>query len=260
MRVNVNGGHAPNVLAPTAQGRRMMSDKSMGDGPSTPFEVTAGSLIARCENCWIVEEADHRIANHLAMLAGFVQQKASALSRQHDKPDLQQVQFVLQSVRLQIGLTGRLHRTLSNARRTCAVDLADHLREICNSLLALAPNRVELVEDLQTGCLVGAMKILPLSCMVAEVLTNSVKYAASPDRIGRIRVGCRPTSDGGVLIAISDDGPGLPAGLDPSRHGGFGFQLLRALGKQLGAPAVFESSAEGLRFEITLPSEPDRPA
>lgn len=234
-----------------------MSDESGLEGPIASAEHLNAAHFARCESCWIVEEADHRIANHLAMLAGFVQQKANELSRHRDELDLQQVQFTLQSVRLQINLTGRLHRTLSNARRASAVDLADHLRELCTPLLALAPNKVELVESFQAGCLVGALKILPLSCMVAEVLTNSAKYAASPDRTGRVRVGCRSTSDGGVLVEIADDGPGLPAGFDPQRDGGFGFQLLRALGKQIGAPVIFDSSAEGLCFQITLPGDPD---
>jgi two-component sensor histidine kinase len=212
---------------------------------------------APCESCWIVEEADHRIANHLAMLASFVQQKASELSRQPDKLNLEQVQFALQSVRLQVGVTAHLHRTLSSRRRMSRLDFGDHLREISTSFLSLAPGKFELICDISSGCFIGAAKVLPLSSMVAEVLTNAAKYAVSGNRPCYVKVGCRPTADGGVNLEIVDDGPGLPIGFDPTTDGGFGFKLLRALSKQLDARMILESGAEGLRFEIMLQGESD---
>jgi two-component sensor histidine kinase len=236
----------------------MRSGKSAYMDPDDP-EARPDLPDARCASCWVVDESDHRIANHLAMLAGFVQQKASELSRQSGGLDFQQAQLTLQTVRLQIGLTARLHRSLTHARGLSVVDLADHLRELCTSLLSLAPAKVELVEDFQPGCLVGATRILPLSCMIAEVLTNSVKHAVLLDRTSLVKVGCRSVGDGAVKIEISDNGPGLPPGFDPSKDGGFGFQLLRALGKQLGAMTDFASSTEGLLFQVVLPSEWERP-
>jgi two-component sensor histidine kinase len=232
----------------------MNSDRS---GPQIPHAVTAGypdPSAQRCGSCWIVEEADHRIANHLSMLAGYVQQKASELARQPENLNLEQVQFALQSVRFQIGVTARLHRALTSARRTPALDFGDHLRELCASLLSLAPGRIELASEIPSGCFVGAAKVLPLSCILAEVLTNAAKHGVSDGRPVHLRVSCRPTGRAGVTIEIVDDGPGLPVGFDPATDGGVGFRLLRNLSKQLEAEMVFESGLGGVRFQIALPS------
>jgi len=225
-------------------------------GPRDPIGVSAMApdpTAAPCDSCWIVREADHRVANHLAMLAGLVQQRASELSRQRGNLTLPQVLVALEGVRLQIGLTARLHRSLSGPQRTSMLDLGEHLRELCTSLLALAPGRIELAGDLSAGCMMEAEKILPLSCMIAEVLTNAAKHAASVDRICNVEVAWRATPDGGVIVRIADDGPGLPEGFDPSTDGGIGFQLLRALSRQLKAPVAFDSDASGLRFEVLVP-------
>jgi two-component sensor histidine kinase len=239
---------------PTGEGARMNRDNSKDDDANAIVMAAPCPPTGRCEDCWIIEEADHRIANHLTMLAGFVQLKSNELSRDAKPPTLEDVQFTLQSVRLQINVTARLHRTLSSVRRVAVLDLGDQLRELCTALLSMAPGKFELDGDFSPGCLIGVAKVLPLSCMVAEVVTNALKYAGSPDGACLVKVSCHATNGGAVMIEIVDDGPGLPAGFDPDTDGGLGFRLLRALSKQLGARITFESSPQGVRFQAVLPS------
>ncbi len=58
---------------------------------------------------------------------------------------------------------------------------------------------------------------------------------------------------GAAAIEIIDNGPGFPSAFNPQPDGGLGFRVVRALAVQLGATAPFSSSAEGVRFTLTLP-------
>jgi len=79
---------------------------------------------------------------------------------------------------------------------------------------------------------------IPLGFLVAEAITNSVKYATG-DIILRIE-----TSAPTVLLSIVDDGPGLPADFDPMKQKGLGMKLIQSLTKQLGGTLKF-ASADG---------------
>lgn len=215
------------------------------------------SRFGNCDDCGIVQEADHRIANHLALLAGFVRLKASDLARNRADPSEQDVQLVLDAINSQIVAVGRLHRSLT--RDGASADLAEHLHEISASLSALCDD-VEIVEDFQPGCIVRPDQILPLIQIVSEVLLNAVKHVHPPGARARIIVRCVQDRARRIQIEIADNGGGLPETFDPERDGGLGFCLLRALAGQLQARIEFQSSDVGLCFRLTLPPPARRSA
>jgi two-component sensor histidine kinase len=79
-------------------------------------------------------------------------------------------------------------------------------------------------------------------------------FAAHPTGIaGTITLSCRRASGGNITIEISDDGVGLPEGVDPIKSEDFGFRLVRSLADQLGATIAFYSDCLGLRFVLHMP-------
>ena len=199
-------------------------------------------------------EADHRFANHLALLSGFVRLKAADLARQPSLPTLEGVQLILESVRGQIDAMARLHRSLALGALDDHPDLADHLRRVCEPLSQVLGGRIALIEEVTRGCWVQPDQILPLTQIVSEVITNSVKHAYPSGKAGRILVNCRREADGAIVIRIVDDGPGLPRGFDPEKDSGLGFHLIKALAFQLKAVVEFENLPGGLCFRLTLQS------
>jgi two-component sensor histidine kinase len=203
-------------------------------------------------------EADHRIANHLALLSAYVRLKATDLASQPAEPSRASVRLVLDGVCAQIGAISRLHRSLAAEGEGASADLAEHLHGICIPFMSGLCGQIELIEDFRPGCVVRPDQILPLTQIVVEVVTNAVKHAHVPGEPGAILARCRQGDDGAVLVEIIDDGAGLPEAFDPRVHGGLGFRLLRALGRRLGARIAFESAGRGTRrpgthFRLTLP-------
>lgn len=211
-----------------------------------------------CGDCNVMHEADHRIANHLALLACYVRLKSAELAKRDGVLDQATVQLLLSGIAAQIGAVSRLHRSLTGSEGRASVDLGDHLREICGPLAAGLSQEVTLVQDVSHGCTVRSDQILPMAQIVAEVVTNAIKHAGAQVRPTRIAVRCGSGPHGAAWVEVSDTGEGLPRGFDPHADGGLGFRILRGLSAQLGATFDFEPTYPGTRFRLRLPTTPER--
>jgi two-component sensor histidine kinase len=75
-------------------------------------------------------------------------------------------------------------------------------------------------------------ELLPrLGLIAAELVVNALKYGA-----GRVLVELQPAGAGhssGVMLVVSDEGPGFPLGFDPqaARRKGLGMRLVTALSR-----------------------------
>jgi two-component sensor histidine kinase len=202
-----------------------------------------------------LEEAYHRIANHLALLISYIRLKTSVLLQEDAEPTRDSVHLLLDGVCAQINTVVCLHRSLAMQGGIESVDLGDHLHGIC------APFRSELSgsnivnEHFEPGCVVSLARVLPVSQIVVEVVMNAFKYARNGGDSARILIRCFKDSTGAALVEIIDEGPGLPPNFNVETDGGLGFRLLRGLCKQLHASMTFASTGQGLHFRLRLPAE-----
>jgi two-component sensor histidine kinase len=206
-----------------------------------------------CGECRIVEEADHRIANHLSLIAGFVRLKAADLAQQRISLKQESVQLLLENVRSQIDAVARLHRALALGGRHASTNLAEHLHEVCAPLAAILPARINLLEEFSTDRHVQPGQIIPISQIVVEAVTNAAKHAYPLDEVGEILVRILD-NEGRTVVEVADNGSGLPPTFDPTTSGGLGFRLIRSLGKQLAATIEYQSGPTGLHFRLILPA------
>ncbi|MDB5397589.1 MAG: signal transduction histidine kinase [Rhodospirillales bacterium] len=207
-----------------------------------------------CTECSPSQEADHRIANHLALLAGYVRLQAASIAKQPDEPNRISVGLSLKSVGIQIEAVAHLHRSLAVEQHQISSDLGEHLHEICTSFTSGFLGAVHLIENFAPGCRVRPEEVLPLTQIVAEVLVNAIKHTQADGDPVTIVANCTKDVEGALVIEIIDEGPGLPEGFDPETDGGLGFCLLRALAKKLDAQIAFRATRTGLCFQLTLPS------
>ena len=218
----------------------------------------AAAMADDCGRCAVVEEADHRIANHLALLAGSVRLKAATLGQDVGPLPRSDVRLMLDGLVAQIDTIAGLHRSMAMGGRG-ATHIQTLLHDMCRDLAGTFPERLQLIEDLPCDALIAGSHVPALSQIVAEVITNAAKHAGQDGRAGRIVVRSSVTPVGGMVIEIEDDGPGLSADFDPASHNGLGFRLIRALGRKLGATISFEDASPGLRVRLELPQSVGAP-
>lgn len=227
---------------PGQDGNRAESDKA---------SLEAAPFAQACDACAVVDEANHRIANHLTLLGAYVKLRASEVAASERPPGRQDIQFLLESIQVQLDLVARLHRAMAGAVPTGPAALAHSLAAVCDALGGALPPNVVLERAFGDNLRVAPACLLPLTQIVAEAVTNAVKHAAR-DRAETILVCARQDAHGAVLVEVVDTGPGLPIDFDPERSGGLGLRLMRALSRQMGARLQFERRPVGLAVRVTL--------
>lgn len=209
-----------------------------------------------------LSEAQHRIANNLALIAGYTRLQATRLHKADQPLSAREACIVLEEVATRIETVGELHRLLSDApgrgEGDGGIDLGRFLAKLCSSLMetvSFAGDTTITHKD-AGGCMVRPDQATPVALIVSELVTNALKYAHPTGVAGRILVSCRPSA-GGLVVEVIDDGVGLSEDFDPLGDGGLGFRVVRGLARQLGADLIYESTDIGLTVRLTLGAEDD---
>ena len=203
----------------------------------------------------LAAEANHRVANSLTLLGGLVRMQAKAAGRA-DKPfSNAEVRLMLDSVAARIATLGQLHRCLAHVPVDGAIALNTHLSDISSNLVDAFSSEERPVSIKHSGCdcLVLARHIQPITLILCEILTNSMKYAHPTGVPVKISVLCEASQKGVLEITVSDDGVGLPEGFDTAKDGGLGFQIVRALTTELNATLDVFSDELGSTFRLSVP-------
>jgi two-component sensor histidine kinase len=128
-----------------------------------------------------------------------------------------------------------VHENLYRAGNLSRIPMAGHIRSLCMHLngaygsLAQNVRLVVNVDDLH----LEMDRAVPCGLIVNELVSNALKHAFPAGRTGTISVALRPDGPGRTLLAVSDDGVGLPAELDIARSDSLGLRLVGDLAEQL---------------------------
>lgn len=226
--------------------------------PVTPQPSTAQQTVMdNCTigtECKIAVECDHRIANHMTMLAGYIRLKRADLSHLLEQPDTAGVLRLFDAIGAQVAAVSELHRMLSASSLSSSGDIGEQLDRMCAAFRNGPASGSVIDYTGGPGCILPVRHILPVLQIVSEVMTNALKYGHKTGQAGRVRVGCKRNRRGRITISVDDDGDGLPA----SRAGvtkpqGIGVTLVAALARQVDGTISYRSSHAGLSFTLSLP-------
>ena len=226
--------------------------------PVTPQPSTAQQTVMdNCTigtECKIAVECDHRIANHMTMLAGYIRLKRADLSHLLEQPDTAGVLRLFDAIGAQVAAVSELHRMLSASSLSSSGDIGEQLDRMCAAFRNGPASGSVIDYTGGPGCILPVRHILPVLQIVSEVMTNALKYGHKTGQAGRVRVGCKRNRRGRITISVDDDGDGLPA----SRAGvtkpqGIGVTLVAALARQVDGTISYRASHAGLSFILSLP-------
>jgi len=200
-------------------------------------------------------EANHRIANHLSMLAALGRLQAKGVGKTPIALSGTDVQRLLEDFAGRLETVADIHRLLAHQPGGAPVDIAEYLDRIAQRLVSsLAANDETTIE-----CLIPMRLVLPaeqagaLGLLVSELITNALKYAHPAGVAGAIAIKASMEDDGTIAIEVSDDGVGLPDDIDPLECQSLGFRTIRLLARQLGASISFDNHGLGLSCVVHIP-------
>ena len=162
------------------------------------------------------------------------------------------MQSVLRESQTRVKSMALVHEELYQSENFSRVDFADYIRRLSTNLFhtyQTGPVAVSLVVDVQELFLTVDTAI-PCGLVVNELVSNALKHAFPDGREGTVTIQLR--ADGPVyVLAVSDDGIGLPEDVDPSTTESLGLQLVDTLTRQLGGTLRIHRG-NGTQFEIAF--------
>ena len=196
------------------------------------------------EKEFMFKEVNHRIKNTLQMAQSLLITQAS-----HTNND--QVKDALQSAIQRLDRLGEIHALLYKIEDYRRIDVVTHLETLSRKLLMSLQqgfDPITLEADIDEVAW-GPDLVLPLSLIVNEAVSNSLKYAFPDGGEGTIRVELHPTDRNTYRLTIRDNGIGMSS---ERRENSLGLRLVNLLAEQIDGTALIRNE-EGTVVSITFP-------
>lgn len=197
----------------------------------------------------LLQEIHHRVKNNLQVISSLISLQLGRMSpgRSYD---------ALQECSLRVLAIAHIHEQLYLSRNFARVpfsEYAHNLAAIVFRTTGVSPERVHLQLELEPIS-IAVDAAIPCGLILSEVLTNALKHGFPHERRGSVRIELRRLDEARLLLAVSDDGVGLPDGFDPARCDSLGMQLIQTLAGQIGGEFTLTSVVGGARFELVFPA------
>lgn len=197
----------------------------------------------------MLKEIHHRVKNNLQIITSLLHLQESRIQ----DPKLVEI---LRESQNRVRSMAFLHESLYRSGNLARIDFRQHVETLCEYLFrayVIDHSRVRLTMNVQPFRL-DLDRANPLGLIVNELVSNALKYAFPEGRSGCIRVGLSCGHNGSCKLTVSDDGVGLPSGLEVGRPGSLGLQLVHTLARQLRGCVEVERG-DGTTFHITFPRD-----
>ena len=201
-------------------------------------QKTANHLRASLEEKeLLLKEIHHRVKNNLQVIVSLLSLQARTLT------DTQAVTAIADSQN-RVRTMALIHDQLYQSKDLTHIDLEKYIRELTLHLLQAhhsltdAINLTTNISDIHLNLDVA----IPCGLIINELITNALKHAFPNGRTGTIEVVVQKRDSRHLTLTISDNGIGLPAGIDTSRTQTLGLQLVNRLTSQLKGTIQIDGS------------------
>jgi two-component sensor histidine kinase len=146
-----------------------------------------------------------------------------------------------------------IHQKLYQADNVAFINMPSYIRELAGFLRESYDSGRDIQCNLDLEEIdLDVSQAVPVGLILNEAITNVIKYAFPGGQRGAIDIVMKRESGSRIMLSISDNGVGLPAGSDPGKKHSFGMNLIRGLAGQLGG-TISIASDKGLCILIEFP-------
>jgi two-component sensor histidine kinase len=190
-----------------------------------------------------LRELQHRVANNLQLITALIRAEARNMGENATHSHFGRLAGRIEAL-------GILYRALSDQGKPDTIDLGTYLSEVASAVMhAHAVEGIHL--DLQVDTWPVSINVaMPAGLLVNELLTNSFKHAFEGRDGGTISLRSL-VDDGGCRLIVSDDGVGLPDGVEWPRKGQLSGMFVQSLRQNAHAHVDLQSApGEGVRVTV----------
>lgn len=192
----------------------------------------------------LLMEIHHRVKNNLAVVSSMMQ-----LQAMEEEDESLQKKLYDSVVRIRTMVT--IHELLYESGNFAKINFSRNLEKLVTMITDTIQNEGIInvtyrCEELE----LNVNQAIPVSLIVNEVVTNTIKHAFTGRKEGEIKLGVDLLYDNQVLVKVEDDGRGLPSSFDEKKTS-LGMQLISVLCDQINATYSYKNrSGGGTIFEM----------
>ena len=188
----------------------------------------------------LLQEVHHRVKNNLQVISSMLNLQKSFVK------DPETLNLLEESTN-RIATMSFIHESLYRNTDFANISFAEYLQRLSANLIQ-SYSRSDCEVVLQTvfdEVYLSLEQAIPCGLITNELVSNSLKYAF-PDRAqGTITLRIQHVENGAVELEVSDDGVGLPPGMDFAKNDSLGVYLVQALTEQIDGELVVTSVDQG---------------
>ena len=202
------------------------------------------------EKEWLVKEIHHRVKNNFQTVMGLLGTQTIYLKDEVAIDAISDGQHRIHAMSL-------IHQKLYQTENMSAINMADYINELVDYLRDSFTINKRIRFNLQIQRIdLDLSHCIPLGLILNEAITNSIKYAFPDRREGLIFISLKKDAAGYVLLAIEDDGVGLPEGFVTAKQNSMGMNLMRGLCTEIGARFTMHGQ-QGTQITVSFFYDPD---
>jgi len=192
------------------------------------------------EKTHLISEVHDRVKNNLALVSTLVQLQQNIGERDESQNNFVNTVSRIRSMAL-------VHERLYQNETFSSIRIDEYIKDLVETLKHKGFQKNENLElDLEVSPVTLSIEqAIPTGLLLNEVLVNALKYGTNSEH-PKIKVTL--SSDGNdIVIAVADNGPGLPKNTEFEKSATLGFRLISVLIKQLRANFI-QNNDQGASF------------
>ncbi|HLP16257.1 MAG TPA: sensor histidine kinase [Bacteroidota bacterium] len=233
------------------EGGLLLRERASADARIRRLEEQLHSAVREKET--LLREVHHRVKNNLQLISSMLRMQSSTAA------DARSAQFFDESQR-RLKAMAMIHEQLYHSHDLGRIDMGEYLLTLTLSVLRSygAPCTIVPVIRVQELYL-GVESAIPCGLIVTELVSNAMKYAfpgQNPCGTISVTLCCLPEARAKFCLTVSDDGIGLPSGVDPETASSLGLKLVGILTEQLWGSIEIRRT-QGTEFVIVFSEAPE---
>jgi two-component sensor histidine kinase len=195
----------------------------------------------------LLREIHHRVKNNMQVIS-------SLLNLQSRHTEDEKVLDLLRGIQNRVKSMTLIHERLYQSEDIAKVSFVEHVQTLTSHLFSsygIDPRTVKLNINIK-DVLLDINTAIPCSLIINEIVSNSLKHAFPDGRKGEIKVAMHPLNKKEIGLVVSDNGVGLPKGMDFRKTGSLGLHLVRLLAEDQLHGDIKLDRTKGTNFNIRL--------
>ncbi len=186
----------------------------------------------------LLKEVHHRVKNNMQIISSILNLQSSYVTDNYTLALLKESQNRIKTM-------AYIHESLYQNKSFTSVNFSEYIQTLSKNIIqsyVLSSEKIELILNLEKINLNLDISI-PAGLIINELITNAIKHAFPGAKKGTICLNLK-SENNNIYLEVTDNGNGIPPGVDYNNTNTLGLQLVNTLIDQLDGEIKFKSEKD----------------